>query len=151
MEGDAEKFALSWRTCEALLAVDTDFEWRQAKRRCGARGKTVEIGRPDRANKVGLGEVTEKLIANMRPGFADLALKIGASIFCDRKALSDVKAVLFRRALRRKASLSVKPLLNPVADTGKGDLGELIFKAGVVGKENAALPFPDTHLRRGQA
>ena len=148
MKGDAEKLALSRRTGEALLAVDTDFEWRQTKRRSGARRKTVEIGRPDRANKVGLGEVTEKLIANMRPGFADLVLKIGTPVFCDRKALLDIISVLFRCAFRRKASLSIKPLLNLAPDAGEGKFGKLIFKAGVVGEEDAALPLPDTHLRR---
>ena len=119
MQGDAEKLALRQLTREAMLAIDTDLNRSQAKGRGGAGDKTVEIGRPDGANKIGLRKVTEKLIADVRASFANLVLKIAAPVIYDWEALFNEKTIFVMCAIRRKAVLPVEPLLNSAPDSGQ--------------------------------
>ena len=83
----------------------------------------------------------------MRLGTTNLLLKISSAVIGNGKTLPDIKPVLPSRALLRVYALLIEPTLDPALDAWKRQLGELIFKARVIGKKEVSLPFPYAGLR----
>ena len=86
------------------------FDRRQVEARRGSSGQPVEIGRPDRADKIDLHQVRQQAVANMWLRVSHLLLKEGAPVVGDRKTLADVEALFIRRIFAPRA-----PPITPAA------------------------------------
>src|SRR5215216_1376787 len=86
--------------------------------------------------------MAEQAIAHMGLGCANFLLEIDPSISADRITALNIEAIFLRASSNRVASLLIKPFLDAPLNTWKGDLEKLILNAGIVCREDAALPFP---------
>jgi hypothetical protein len=151
MHGHAKEFAFRWRPADAALRVDANFDRAEFEVRRGARRETIEIRRPDRANKIGLGKMAEQPITDMRAGLADEFSEIRPAVVGYGETLANIEAIFLWCVFPWIGLLVVHPSLNSPANAVERQFCKLIFEPRIVGEKDLPLPFPDAHLGRRNA
>ncbi|HEV2521708.1 MAG TPA: hypothetical protein VGT24_04945 [Candidatus Acidoferrales bacterium] len=75
MKRDAQKFSGAGSAEDPALTVNADFDGDELEVGGCASGQTVEVRRPDGANKVSLRKMAKQAITNVRSGLAHFLLE----------------------------------------------------------------------------